>query len=142
MQSTQLTAGQKDLVDEAKLAMEFLTRELRVADEAVNSIQCATAPVLPVDCIPGTYDTIKFDKLPGYKEDTNLTGIVYAFDVLTNTLKRTSGAGTTILASNVTAFSVTLSATVSSFYTITVARQGSQGENFSLESAVRPRSLI
>jgi len=140
MQSSQLSASQKDLMDEAKLAMEFLTRELRFADETVNDVQCGA---VPVDCVPGvSYDTITFDKLFGLAQDTNKTAIKYSFDVVTGTLKRTSAGVTTVLATNVAAFSITESTTVPDFYTIDITLQGSEGENFSLESAVRPRSLI
>lgn len=143
MLSTQLSAGQKDLVDEAKLAMEFLTRELRFADETLHSVQCGPNPVPPYnfDCVSGastSYDTITFDKLFGLAQDTNKTAIRYSFDTVTGTLKRTSGGVTTTLATHVSSFSITEPS--DGFYIIKMTLQGSEGENFSLESAVRLRA--
>ncbi len=138
--TTDLTAGQKELVDEGKLAMEFLVRELRAADETNNAIALATP-------------SITFDKLSAYEQDTNVCQINY--DLVSNTLQRTTRAGadatcssftgstTTTLASGVTSFTIVKTATGSTFYyVITMELTGSEGNTFQLETAVRPRSTI
>lgn len=123
-QSAQLTTAQKGLVDDAKLAMEWLVREVRVA-------------VTPIDP-PPTATSITFTKFNGYDVDTNPTGITYTWNAGNQTLTRTSGATTTTLAGQVTSFSITVPST--DFYVFTMTLTGPNGENFTLESGVRPRS--
>lgn len=123
--SSQLSTGQKELVDEAKLAMEYLVRELRVANDIAN--------------ITYTTNSITFDKYSGYTEDTNATAITYA--LIGSSLQRTSAAIPTTLATQVTGFTVAESpSTGSGFYVFTITLQGPNGENFTLKSGVRPRS--
>ena len=75
--SAQQTTSQKGLVDDAKLAMEYLIRETRVASEDANSIAYSSSP---------TTTSITFDKYNGYTVDTNNTGINYAWDSTSKTL--------------------------------------------------------
>jgi prepilin-type N-terminal cleavage/methylation domain-containing protein len=125
----QLVSGQKDMVDGAKLAMEYMTRELRTADLSVNAVLCGA-----VACAIGTdYTTITFNKLSGYTQDTNMSGITYTLN--SGSLQRTSGATTTTLAKNVTAFAIRQLST--DFYRITLRLQGTQGEDFTLVSGAR-----
>ena len=132
-QTSQLTTGQKELVDEAKLAMEYLIRELRVATEDAADIAY-------------TADSITFDKYSGYTVDTSKIGIKYAWNSGTQILTRTSGAPTltsTTLATQITGFTVAESpAAGSHFYVFTLTLQGPNGENFTLNSGVRPRSTL
>ncbi len=123
-QSAQQTTGQKGLVDDAKLAMEFMLREVRVASEEDSDIFI-------------TANSITFDKFIGMTEDSNATQIKYRLDG--NTIKRTSnGANETTLAGQVTSFTVTEPS--ADFYIFTLTLQGPSGENFTLESGVRPRA--
>jgi prepilin-type N-terminal cleavage/methylation domain-containing protein len=132
--SAQLTTAQKGLVDDAKLAMEYLIRESRVASEDVNSIAYSSSP---------TTTSITFDKYNGYTVDTNNTGINYAWDSTSKALTRTSGAVTTTLATQITSFTIVESPSIGSrFFIFTMSLQGINGENFTLESGVRPRSSI
>ena len=141
-QSAQLTTAQKGLVDDAKLAMEYLIREVRVSSEEQNDIVYSSSP---------SAANITFDKFNGYTEDISAVGIVYSWDSGTKNLTRTSGTEdvdgnpltpvTTILATQVTSFTVT--AVVSGdikHYIFTITLTGSDGENFTLKSGVRPRS--
>ncbi len=133
-QSAQQTTGQKGLVDDAKLAMEYLIREVRVASEENNDIVFNST---------GATVDITFDKFTGYTVDTNATAIKYAWDSTSKALTRRSGvSGTpTTLATQISSFTVTESPTVGSkFYIFTMTLQGPNGENFTLQSGVRPRS--
>lgn len=127
-ETTQLSENQKTLMDESKFAMEFLVRELRMADDTVNSIT-----------IGGGGTSVTFDKLNAYPKDTNVSSVNYTWNSGAKTLTRTSASVTTTLAVNVTFFNISVS---SDLYTVKMTLQGSSGENFSLESAVRPRITI
>ena len=124
-ESNRLVSGQKALVDDAKLAMEFMVRELRVASEDDNDISLSTP-------------SITFDKYSALTVDTDTTQINYNL-VGTNIVRTSDVAGTTTLASQVTAFSITESGNV---YTISMTLTGSNGESFTLTSAVQPRGSI
>lgn len=128
-QTAQQTTSQKGLVDDAKLAMEYLIREVRVASEANNDIVISSSP---------TAASITFDKFAGYTVDTNEDGIVYAWTSASKTLTRTSGATTTTLSTQITSFTVVESST--DFYVFSMTLTGTNGESFTLESGVRPRS--
>lgn len=141
-QSAQLTTAQKGLVDDAKLAMEYLIRESRVASEDLNSIVFNSS---------ATATDIKFDKFNGYAEDISTVGIKYEWNSTSKALTRTSGTadgagnpltpGTTTLATQITSFTIVESPTAGSrFFIFTLSLQGPNGENFTLESGVRPRS--
>ena len=131
-QSAQQTTSQKGLVDDAKLAMEYILREVRVASENNNDIVYTSTP---------TSTTITFDKFNGYTVDTNATAINYSWNSTTKALTRTSGLVTTTLATQVSSFTIAESPAVDSdFYVFTITLLGSNGENFTLQSGVRPRS--
>lgn len=141
-QSAQLTTGQKGLVDDAKLAMEYLIREVRVASEEHNDIVYTSSP---------TTTSITFDKFQGYTVDISAVGIIYSWDSGSKTLTRTSGtedvdgntltAVPTILATQITSFTIVESPAVGSeFFILTLILEGPNGENFTLQSGVRPRS--
>ncbi|KMP10946.1 hypothetical protein UZ36_05985 [Candidatus Nitromaritima sp. SCGC AAA799-C22] len=126
--ANQLTADQKDIVDEAKLAMEFLTRELRMADTTTNAIVQTATSVL-------------FDKLSAYEQDTNISQIQYSYNSGTQTLSRTSNAVTTTVATKITAFDITKTTNGDGkdFYVITMTLTGAEGGTFKLISGVVPR---
>ncbi|MBC8288607.1 MAG: prepilin-type N-terminal cleavage/methylation domain-containing protein [Nitrospinae bacterium] len=126
--TNQLSAGQKNLVDEAKLAMEFMLRELRMADNRVDAINL-------------TATSIQFTKLSAYEQDTNLTQILYSYNSGAGTITRTSGAVTTTVATQVTAFVITkiTNNDTKDYYTIRMELTGANGENFTLASGVVPR---
>jgi len=126
-QSAQLTTGQKGLVDDAKLAMEFLLREVRVSTG--DGVSISSNP---------TAATVTFDKFNGYTVDTNATNIQYNWDSGSQTLTRTSGGTPTILATQITSF--TAAEPSNDFFVFTLTLLGPNGENFTLESGVRPRS--
>lgn len=129
--------AQKNLVTRAKIAMDLLTREMRVAQ---NTPTCGATPVT---CVTSTvYDGITFDKyiespVSALRKDTNASAIKYYLSG--TTLYRTSNAITTTVATNVSGFSVTPTST--NLYKFILAMTGSDGENFSLESAVKPRNI-
>ena len=124
-ESNRLVSGQKALVDDAKLAMEFMIRELRVASEDANNISLPTPT------------SITFDKYSSLSFDTDTTDINYS--LVGTTIVRASNTATTTLASQVTAFSIT---STGKFYTISMTLTGANGENFTLTSAVQPRGSI
>ncbi|MBT5631355.1 MAG: prepilin-type N-terminal cleavage/methylation domain-containing protein [Nitrospina sp.] len=137
-QSARQTTGQKGLVDDGKLALEYLIREVRVASEENNDIVYSDT---------GSAASITFDKFVSYSEDDSKTGITYSWNSGTKTLTRTSGTdGTTpgtvtTLATQITSFTVAETPSVGSdFYIFTMTLQGPNGENFTLQSGVRPRS--
>jgi MSHA biogenesis protein MshO len=123
-QSNQLVSGQKGLVDDAKLAMEFMLREIRVANESDTSIGT-------------TATSITFDKYGGLTEDTDSTEISYS--LVSGAIVRTSTNATTTLATQVTAFSVSQS---DNFYTLSMTLAGDNGTSFTLTSGVQPRGSI
>ncbi len=128
-QSARQTTTQKGLVDDAKLAMEFLLREVRVASENSNDIAISSSP---------TAANITFDKFNGYTVDTNANSIAYNWTSASKALTRTSGTTTTTLATQITSFTIVETST--DFYVFTMTLTGPNGENFTLESGVRPRS--
>jgi prepilin-type N-terminal cleavage/methylation domain-containing protein len=127
-QTNQLSAGQKDLVDEAKLAMEFMTRELRMADTRTTSIVW-------------TATSITFSKLSAYEQDTNIADILYSYNNGTGKIERTSNGTTTTVATQVTAFVINKDTNNDGkdYYTIRMELTGVNGENFMLASGVVPR---
>jgi len=129
-ESNRLVTGQKDLLDDAKLAMEFLVRELRVANIDTNN----SGAVISLTGTAGS-NTISFTKYSGLTVDS-ATAITYSR--VGNTIQRT-GTTTTTLASQVTGFTVTND---DNHYTIIMTFAGANGTNFRLEAGVRPRSTI
>ncbi len=131
-ESNRLVAGQKGLVDDAKLAMEFMLREIRVSNSATNVIAFTDA---------GSTASITFDKFSGLDVDTNASQIVYSWSG--TTLIRTSNSVVTTLSDQVTDFSITKTTSAGSeYYTFSLTLEGSNGESFTLDSGIRPRSLI
>lgn len=129
-ESNRLVSGQKELLDNAKLAMEFLIRELRVANiDTANS-----GAAISISGTAGN-NSISFTKYGGLTVDSS-TAITY--NRVGNTIQRV-GATTTTLASQVTGFTVSQN---SNLYTIVMTFAGPDGTNFSLEAGVRPRSTI
>ncbi|MBC8285292.1 MAG: prepilin-type N-terminal cleavage/methylation domain-containing protein [Nitrospinae bacterium] len=124
-ESNRLVSGQKALVDDAKLAMEFMIRELRVASEDLTNISLPSST------------SITFDKYSALTVDTDTTQINY--NLVGTNIVRTSSNATTTLASQINTFSITKSGNV---YTITMILTGSNGESFTLTSAVQPRGSI
>ena len=132
-ESNRLVTGQKDLLDDAKLAMEFLVRELRFANIDTSNSGAA----ISVTGAAGS-NTISFTKYNGLTVDST-TAITYSR--VGNTIQRTA-ATTTTLASRVTGFTITETPANSDFYVVSMTFAGANGTNFSLEAGVRPRSTI
>lgn len=148
MQINQLTEGQKDLLDESKLAMELFIREFRMS--RADTIQCGNPAGA---CAVGTpYTQVTFGKLFAYQKepcaaspcatsplDPAIADIVFSYDSIAKTVTRTNTAAT-VLARNVTAFSITQAE--ANLYRIEMTLNGPNGENYTLRGAVRPRSTI
>lgn len=121
-QAEELYSERVDVVVTARHAVETLVRELRIA-------------------VPGTVslagNTITFDKQFGYAQDAATSGIQYTYNPGGGTLQRT-GSGTSTIATNVTAFSITDNG---GWYTVEITVTGPLSGAFSLASAVRPRTL-
>lgn len=111
-----------DRVTRAYVVMEMLVRELRIADPATVNI---------------AGNTITFDKQFGYAQDTTTSGVSYTYSPGGDTLQRT-GSATTTIATNMTAFSI---ADNGGWYTISLTLTGTLSGDFTLTSAVRPRTL-
>jgi prepilin-type N-terminal cleavage/methylation domain-containing protein len=129
-ESNRLVTGQKDLLDDAKLAMEFLVRELRVANIDTNNSGAA----ISLTGAAGN-NVLGFTKYSGLNVDS-ATAITYRR--VGSTIQRI-GTTTTTLASRVTGFTVTNNG---NHYTIIMTFAGANGTNFRLEAGVRPRSTI
>ncbi|QPJ65168.1 MAG: prepilin-type N-terminal cleavage/methylation domain-containing protein [Candidatus Nitrohelix vancouverensis] len=121
MQMGQLVSGQKSLVDEAKIALDRMAREVRFA----NSIASFTSTSITITT-------------SGYAQDTS-TNVSYSYSggVLTRT-GDVSGAHT--IAENISSFSITQSG--SSFYEFKMTLTDTDGQNFKLMTAVFPRSKV
>ncbi|MGP0566936.1 MULTISPECIES: prepilin-type N-terminal cleavage/methylation domain-containing protein [unclassified Nitrospina] len=111
-----------DRVTRAYVAMEVVVRELRIADPASIAI---------------AGNNFSFDKQFGYPQDPATNNINYTYSPGAQTLQRNGGATTTI-ANNMTAFSITDNG---GWYTISMTLSGTVSGNFTLTSAVRPRTL-
>lgn len=130
-ESNRLVSGQKGLLDDAKLAMEFMVRELRVANVDTDN----SGAVINVSGTAGN-NSISFTKYGGLTLDST-TAITYSR--VGSTIQRTAAA-TTTLATQVTGFTIVEES--SDFYRIAMTLAGPNGTNFTLESGVRPRSTI
>ena len=118
------SSSQKEIVDEAKIAMELMTREIRQAT--------ATTVVEVINT------SITFDRAATYGEDTDLIGIVYSYNGASDILERQSNAVTTTIANNLTSFSLTEPQI--NFYLISMTfTHPTLGGTFKLTSAVTPR---
>ncbi len=121
MQMGQLVSGQKSLVDEAKIALDRMAREVRFA----NSVDSFTSTSISLTT-------------SGYAQDTSTdVDYSYAGGVLTRT-GDVSGAHT--IAENISSFSITQSG--SNFYEIKMTLTDTDGQNFKLMTAVFPRSKV
>ena len=116
----QIQTERNKLVNEARLVMETMTREIRYA---VPPSVVATAV------------SITFDKQFPYLQDATVAGIDYTYNPAAQVIQRTGGAVSTV-ATQVSAFAITDNA---GWYTISMTLTHSLGGNFSLTSAVRPR---
>ncbi|NIP99694.1 MAG: prepilin-type N-terminal cleavage/methylation domain-containing protein [Nitrospinaceae bacterium] len=124
-QVNQINSERKELVDLARLGMEAMVREIRTADPATVTF---------------TATSISFDKQFAYPVDTNVTGISYTYDAGTGTLQRTGGVVSPVtVASQVSAF--TVASPSAGLYTLNMTVTGTTGGNYSLQSAVRPRTF-
>lgn len=128
-QTNRLASGQKGLLDDAKLAMEFMVREIRVA----------STPGYGGAAINNTPNTqITFDKLSALAVDSDTTQIQY-IQQGSNIVRISSIAGTTTLVSNVASGGFTVT-TNGNAYTISMTLAGPDGTNFTLQSAAMPRA--
>ncbi len=116
----QIQTERNKLVNEARLVMETMTREIRFAVPA----RVVATPV-----------SITFDKQFPYLQDLAVAGIDYTYDPVAQVIQRTGGAVSTV-ASQVSAFAITDNA---GWYTISMTLTHPLGGSFSLASAVRPR---
>jgi prepilin-type N-terminal cleavage/methylation domain-containing protein len=119
-QMSQQSIAQKDLMDQAKVAMEYLIREMRFANHTTVAITGGTS--------------VSFTKLVPMTKDTSLN-VTYTFSG--GTLQRITTAAVT-MATGLTAFNI--NSPSSDLYDISMTLQGANGENYTLVSSVRPRS--
>ena len=117
----QIQTERNQLVNEARLAMEAMVREIRFAVPA-------SVVVTPV--------SITFDKQFPYLQDPSVAGIVYTYNPATRVIQRT-GAAVSTVATQVSAFAITDNA---GWYTLSMTLTHPLADNFSLTSAVRPRT--
>ena len=117
---SQIQTERNKLVSEARLAMETLVREIRLA--------------VPVSVV-ATPVSITFDKQLPYLQDPTVTGIDYTYDPVAQVIQRTGG-GVSTIATQISAFAITDNA---GWYTIAMTLTLPLAGNFSLTSAVRPR---
>ena len=116
----QIQTERNKLVNEARLAMEAMVREIRYAVPA----SVLATPV-----------SIAFDKQFPYLQDATLVGINYTYNPVAQVIQRTGG-GVSTVATQVSAFSITDNA---GWYTINMTLTHPLAGNFSLTSAARPR---
>ncbi len=112
-------SARKDLIDEGKLAMEMIVREVRMG----NGVSA-----------DGT--SITFTKNFVHPQENSTGPITYEENA--GNLER-QGASTSIVASNVTGFTATANG---SFYDISLTLSGGNAGTFTLVSSVRPRSTL
>ncbi|PIQ98121.1 MAG: hypothetical protein COV67_00645 [Nitrospinae bacterium CG11_big_fil_rev_8_21_14_0_20_56_8] len=124
LQANRFMSGQKDIVDEGRLAIEFMVRELRVAKDITAT----------------TSTSITFDKFSGLPQDDDATSIQYSWNAGTRTLSRASSNVTAILSTRIKTFSITTPS--ADLYQIDMELEGSEGETFVLRSGVRPRVTV
>ena len=125
-----MTVEQKTLFDEGKLALERMCRDLRDAKSITGSTAISITFVR-------TNATAYDSGLPG-----NPTGetISFQLNVATSTLEKVkaSPAATSVLASNVTAFTVT---NATNEIQLQLTLQLTSGENVTLQTKVYPKNL-
>ncbi len=126
--AAQDVSERKDIVDQLTLSMEWLTRELRLAE-------CTT----PAPVIAG--NRITFDKTSGYPVDPDTTAIRYR-RFGGSQLFRRRGTVQDTLAENVTAFAVSTTVADPTLYNITITASTPNGGTFTITSSVRPRDCI
>jgi prepilin-type N-terminal cleavage/methylation domain-containing protein len=131
-ETNRLVAGQKALVDDAKLAMELMFREVRLANTS-------THPIAFTDT--GASASITFYKFKGHSKDTSTGPITYNW---TGSSLTRSSTVTTTLANQVADFSITKTTESGGgeYYKFSLTLQGSSGQSFTLNTGIRPRSLI
>ena len=116
----QIQTERNQLVSEARLAMEAMTREIRFA--------------VPASVVT-TVVSITFDKQFPYLQDATVAAIDYTYNPAAQVIQRTGGAVSTV-ATQVSAFAITDNG---GWYTLSMTLSHPLGGNFSLTSAVRPR---
>ncbi len=131
----QAHAQKKDLVDEAKLGMEYLIRELRFAQNGTTVISCGT---LGGACLVGsTYSAIFFDRGGLLQDTTNPRSVSYS--LVSSSIVRTGAASENIV-NNVSGFTINVVET--NLFQFTIAQSKSTGETYSLQASVRPRGYL
>ncbi len=131
----QMHAQKKDLVDEAKLGMEYLIREIRFARSGTPAISCGT---LGGACTVGsTYNAIFFNRGALLQDTTSPRSVSYS--LVSSSVVR-AGASSENIINNVSAF--TINVVEANLFLITVTQSKSTGETYSLQAAVRPRAYI
>lgn len=119
MDMNQQVAAKKDLVDDAKIAIERMVREIRFADD-VTSVSSTSITITK----------------SAYPQDT-ATSVTFSY-VGSSILR--AGTTTATLATNVSAFSITAVGT--DFYEISATLTKANGGSFKLLTAVYPRAKI
>jgi prepilin-type N-terminal cleavage/methylation domain-containing protein len=125
-----MTVNQKTLYDEGKLALERMCRDIRDAKNITGS----------------TATSITFVRTNATAYDSGLPGnpigetISFQLNVATSTLEKVkaSPAATSVLASNVTAFTVT---NATNEIQLQLTLQLTSGENVTLQTKVYPKNL-
>ncbi len=130
----QMHAQKKDMIDEAKLGLEYLIREIRFA-KTTPAISCGT---LGGACTIGsTYNAIFFDRGPLLQDTTDPRSISYS---LSSTNLVRTGSSSQNIATNVSGFTVEV--VESNLFRFTLSLSKSTGETYSIQAAVRPRGYI
>jgi prepilin-type N-terminal cleavage/methylation domain-containing protein len=130
----QAHAQKKDLVDEAKLGMEYLIRELRFA-KSTPAISCGT---LGGACTVGSsYSAIFFSRGPLLQDSTDPRAVSYS--LVSSSIVR-AGASSQNIVNNVTGFTINVVET--NLFQFTITQSKSTGETYSLQASVRPRGYI
>ncbi len=130
----QMHAQKKDMVDEAKLGMEYLVREIRFA-KGTPAIACGA--LLGACTIGATYNSIYFDRGALLQDTTNPRSVSYT--VSSTNLVRT-GAAAENIATNVSGFTVEV--VEANLFRFTLSLSKSTGESYSIQAAVRPRGYL
>ena len=123
-----MMVNQKTLLDEGKLALERMCRDIRNA-------QSVTAPAAG-----GSGSQIIFTRTDATAQD--IAGETITFRLTGSTLEKvkTSPAATSAMAANVSAFTVTRGATEDEIKVVLALALGS-GENVTLQTKVYPKNL-
>jgi prepilin-type N-terminal cleavage/methylation domain-containing protein len=124
-----MTVNQKTLFDEGKLALERMCRDIRDA-------RAITTPAAG-----GSGNTIVFQRTYATAQDGLNETLTFRLTGTTLEKVKTSPAGTSPLASNVSSFTVTRGAAGNEEITLSLTLSLATGENITLQTKVYPKNL-